>query len=139
MLEAQLDRGGRPPGSRPSAAPETPLPAVLRIPKLSPLREVVLAVVVVGAVLGLQLLSHVMPATPAPPPATDVFVQQRVRHVRSALELYRREHERYPDRLQTLVEDRWIESAVVADVSRPFRYRVLPGGEAYTLDLQGGH
>lgn len=138
MLEAQwLEAVGRRDPGQPDAPP-APVPAVLRIPRLSPVREVLFAVAVVAVVLGLQLLSRVIPAAATPPPDTDVFVQQRVRHVRSVLELYRREHDRYPDRLQSLVEDRWLEASVVADVGRPFRYRVQPGGATYTLELQGG-
>lgn len=137
MLEAQwLEGVGRRDPGRPSVV-EEPVPEVLRIPRLSPLHEVALALAVVATVMVLQVASRLLPSVPSPPPSADVFVHQRVEHVRSVLDLYRREHGRYPDRLQALVDERWIDASAVADVARPFRYRVMAGGEEYALELQG--
>jgi hypothetical protein len=64
-----------------------------------------------------------------------VFAAAQLRDLRQVLELYRREHGAYPDRLDRLVDDDWIgrERLVIGD--HDLRYTQTDGGRDYRIEL----
>jgi type II secretory pathway pseudopilin PulG len=77
----------------------------------------------------------VLPATP-PVPEKDVYAAAQIRNLRTALELYRREHGSYPDQLEDLVKDRWIVPDQARVAGYVLRYRPPKPGSEYKIDLQ---
>lgn len=98
-------------------------------------REVAAGVLVAVVLLGLHLAADRVAATAPPPPAHDVFATAQLRDLRFALELYRREHARYPDRLDDLVDARWISDEQEKVPGYRLTYRATGGGQDYRLDL----
>jgi len=95
------------------------------------------AVVVVAALLA---GGHwVTRATPAGLDPTDVFVATQLRDLRKVLELYQRENGGYPERLEQLVEDRWLSAQEIAVPGHRLRYRREGAGANYRLELDRGH
>jgi hypothetical protein len=137
MLEAQWIEivGRRDPGAAtPAAAPAAPRP----VTRFSPLHEIAVACAVIVPMIALPLATHVWKSRVDARSATsDVFADQRLGVVREVLDLYRREHGRYPDRLSRLVEDDWVRADQLAIPPRRLHYRLLDGGARYQLDLQG--
>lgn len=125
--------GRRDPGLTitPVEAPAEPL-----APKVgSFFREVAVGVVIAVVLLGLHFASGRVAATAPPPPVHDVFAAAQMRDLRFALELYRREHARYPDRLDELVDARWISEEQERVPGYRVTYRVTAAGQDYRLDL----
>lgn len=128
--------GRRVPGKAPAPAP-LPLPAdAPRKPRAQPFNELVVAVVVLAAVFGLRFASSRLPVGREANPAHDVFAAAQVRDVRYALELYHRERGRYPQRLEDLVEDRWIAGDQITLPGYLVVYRADRDGQAFQLDLR---
>lgn len=139
MMEAQWvevvgrrDPGAPTPGTeeeRPSRTSVAPRAGAL-------LREIALVGLVVAVVAGLRLASGLIDPSTAPPPADDVFAAAQVRDLRYALDLYHREQGRYPERLEDLVEDRWVARDQVRMPGYLLVYHAERGGSDYRLDLQ---
>ena len=98
-------------------------------------REIAVGVVIAVAMLGLHFTADRVAATAPPPPAHDVFATAQLRDLRFALELYRREHARYPERLDELVDARWISDEQEKVPGYRLTYRATGGGQDYRLDL----
>jgi hypothetical protein len=75
-------------------------------------------------------------ATPAERPGADVFVATQLRDLRKVLELYQRENGQYPERLEQLVEDRWLSSREIAVPGHRLIYRRASAGANYHLQLE---
>jgi len=99
-------------------------------------REVLVGVAVVALAFGLHLAADRIAAASPPPPAHDVFAVAQMRDLRFALELYRREHARYPDRLDELVDARWISDEQERVPGYRVTYRAVGSGQDYRLDLE---
>jgi hypothetical protein len=136
MLEAQWVEfvGRRAPG-----AAETRVEPVERRPalRLSLPHEVVVAAAVLVTAAALPFATLRWRAPVVTPVATDVFARQRLDVVEDVLDLYRREHGRYPERLEELVEDDWVRSDQLELPGERMHYRVLDRGASYQLDFQG--
>ena len=65
----------------------------------------------------------------------DVFVAAQIRDVRAALELYRREHGAYPQRLKELAEDDWVSAQALQVPDHRLVYRCEADGRNYRLEL----
>ncbi len=98
--------------------------------------ELVVLVAVVGILFVSRHLGQALTAPPPPAPSHDVFTAARLRNLRSALELYRRQYGAYPARLEDLVSGHWI----TPDQERVNGYVVLylspRRGASYRLQLQ---
>lgn len=123
-------------GSVPAAGAGLGAPRTRR--SFTPLRELTLAVAVVVVLFGLRLVAQAVrhPISARGPEA--VFAAAQVRDVRSALELYRREHGRYPDRIEELVAEQWLEARQLVVNGERIRYRLNPERGDYDLILVGG-
>ncbi len=99
-------------------------------------RELAVAAVVVVVLGGLRLASAVVQPTGASQPAEDVYATAQVRDVRYALDLYRRERGRYPERLGELVEDRWISADQTHLPGYRLTYKAAADGQEYKLVLR---
>lgn len=134
MMEAQWVEfvGRREPGQ---IAPAPPARAAL--PRGRALAREVLAVAAALIVVGGLLIGGRFVTRPntAPAASSDVFVATQVRDLRKVLELYRREHDVYPERLQQLVDDDWLAPRDLAIPEYRLRYRRLPSGTDYQLQL----
>ncbi len=133
MLEAQWIEGvgRRDPGAREPAVVAKPrVPA----PRVSPLHEAAMAAAAAAVLVLTPMAVHRL-SPGAPPAAPDVFASQRVAVVRDMLDLYRREHGRYPDRLARLVEDDWVRADQLTLPGYRLAYRTLDGGAHYQLEL----
>jgi len=128
--------GRRAPGRAPAPAPVSVPVYTPRRTGARPLNEVVVALVILVAVFGLRALSERIPFGARADLGNDVFAAAQVRDVRYALELYHRERGRYPERLDDLVEDRWVARDQVSLPGYVVVYRAERGGEAYRLELQ---
>jgi hypothetical protein len=93
---------------------------------------VLVAAVIVGGLFGSRMLTRPSAAATAAP---DVFAAAQVRDLRQVLELYRREHGSYPDRLSQLVEDDWITGDRLAIPNYRLRYTRQADGRDYRIDL----
>jgi hypothetical protein len=135
MLEAQWIEvvGRRDPGRAvASVLPSAEVQAARRVPWLA---EIGVAVTVVVMLAALQFTSRVaVRGMPPLPLAQDVFAQRSLDHVRGAIELYRLDHGRYPDRLARLVDEEWLEPAALRVPGRRFAYRLSAAGD-YQLTL----
>lgn len=128
--------GRRLPGKAPAPIP-VPVPAnAKRAPRVRPLNDVVVAVLILAAVFGLRTLSARLPLGAHASPGNDVFAAAQVRDVRYALELYHRERGAYPERLEDLVEDRWIAGDQVELPGYVVVYRAERGGQSFQLELR---
>jgi Domain of unknown function (DUF4388) len=125
--------GRRLPGKSPAAPPTPKRKSGQHRGRL--LGELVVALVVLAAVLGLRYASARLPAGRPANPANDVFAAAQVRDVRYALDLYHRERGTYPGRLEDLVEDRWIASDQLVLPGYIVVYLADAGGQSYRLEL----
>jgi hypothetical protein len=75
-------------------------------------------------------------ATPAQSGPTDVFVAIQMRDLRKVLELYQREKGSYPERLEQLVDDRWLSAHELAVPGHRLLYRRQDAGADYRLRLE---
>jgi hypothetical protein len=103
------------------------------------LREAIVAAAVITALLGMRLAARALepaPHVPAAAAAEDVYAAARMRDLRYALDLYRRERGTFPARLDQLVEDRWLTSDQVGVPGYRVRYRAEREGADYRLELQ---
>jgi hypothetical protein len=133
MLEANWIEfvGRRDPGGASLAPPKPARPRVRR----SWVRE---AMVLAGVLLMVMLLrvgGRALGAGTPPVPTDDVFVASQVRDLRFALELYHRERGAYPERLQDLVEDRWVDAHQTRLPGYRLAYHPERGGQDYRLDV----
>jgi hypothetical protein len=120
-------------GHRAAGGPPAPLkPAAASRPAWP--RELATATALVAVVVLLRLAAHVLvpPATADP---SNVFAAARVRDVRTALELYRREHGAFPARLDDLADARWLAAGHLRVHGYDLRYRPADGGASYELRL----
>src|SRR5205085_12339488 len=100
----QLDAGPAP------APPPVPAASAERAPRRWG-RELVFAAAVSVTLVGLRLTARLFaPPAAAHAPAEEVAVAAQVRDLRFALELYRREQGRYPERLAELLESRTLDA-----------------------------
>ena len=125
--------GRRDPGLTILPVETTPEPLAPKVGSF--VREVAVGVVVAAVALGLHFAADRVAASAPPPPAHDVFATAQLRDLRFALELYRREHARYPERLDELVDARWISDEQERVPGYRVTYRVAGGGQDYRLDL----
>lgn len=134
MLEANWIEfaGRREPGSAATPAAER----AARRPRRAWWREAVVAGLVVAALFGLRQVSAAVDPARRTPPAGDVFAGAQLRDLRFALELYRREHQRYPRHVQTMVEERWLSSEQAKVPGYALHYQASADGLDYTLDLR---
>lgn len=137
MLEANWIEvvGRRDPGATPAPVAEKAAAAV-RHPRRAWWREAVVAVAVLGTLLGLRQVSAMVDPSRRPPPPGDVFAATQMRDLRFALELYRREHRRYPHRLNGMVEGRWIAPDQARIPGYAVHYRPDEDGQSYRLELK---
>ena len=134
MMEAKWVEfvGRREPGEPP------PAPVRAAVPRARALVRETLAIavgliVMTGLVLGGRLMTRAG-ATPAAP--ADVFTTTQVRDLRKMLELYRRDHGAYPERLEQLVEDDWLTARELENPSHRIRYLRAPSGASYSVQLE---
>lgn len=104
----------------------------------SALREALVAVAVIAVMAGLMLGSRALGPMASQPvtESRDVYAAARLRDLRSALDLFRRERGTYPERLDQLVEDRWVSTEQTTVPGYVVHYRVERDGADYRLDLQ---
>lgn len=135
MLEANWIEivGRRDPGILPASAPAAP-GATARVARHW-FREVVMAVMLLGAIASLRMVSSLADRANAVPPEGDVFAVSQMRDLRFALDLYRRERGAYPHRIDALVEGRWIAPGQARFDGYQLQYRVDPAAGTYSLDL----
>lgn len=114
-------------------APPRPTPVQRRAVARELLVSAVALVVVAALLAGGHLVTR---ATTAEPPATDVFVATQMRDLRKVLELYERENGHYPERLEQLVEDRWLSAGEVTVPGHRLIYRRSSAGRNYRLQIE---
>jgi uncharacterized protein DUF4388 len=133
MVEAQWLEfvGRREPGA---VAPEPVQRAMPRARTLA--REflvfAVALIVVAGLVVGGRFVNR---STPAPPARGDVFVATQMRDLRKILDLYRREHGEFPERLSQLVDDDWLSERDLEIPAYHLTYSRTASGADYRLQL----
>lgn len=91
-----------------------------------------------GALLVVGLLAfsgHAIRAAQKPAVGGDAFQAASLGDVRFALDLYRREKGRYPERLEELIADRWITRDRVKVSGRALQYRPDAEGLSYQLEI----
>ena len=66
----------------------------------------------------------------------DPFTAAEVRDLRCALDLFRREHGSYPNRLDELADDRWISADQLQVSGYAIHYRKQREGMDYRLELK---
>ncbi|HEV2105767.1 MAG TPA: DUF4388 domain-containing protein [Candidatus Eisenbacteria bacterium] len=137
MLEANWIEfvGRRDPGLTPASAAPAPVPTHASRRRPSLVRELALAVLVVAMLLGLRFASAGLPVVDRPAPQDDVYAATRIRDLRFALDLYRREQGVYPRRLTDLVEDRWLSRDQLQVPGYDLRYHAGDAGQDYRIDL----
>jgi len=74
---------------------------------------------------------HAAPASAS----ASAFDDARVADVRFALEVYHREHDRYPASLDELAKQSWIDASRLTVQGRSFHYRLDPATGGYVLEL----
>jgi hypothetical protein len=121
------DPGHGEPPARERAAPDRGR-ALVRQALVAVVALIVLAILMVGG----RSLNR---AAAASGRAGDVFTAAQIRDLRSALELYRREHGAYPERLSQLVADDWLPAGALQVSDRRLRYHRDADGRDYRLDL----
>ena len=138
MLEAKwIEFSGRREGA---SAPGPAVPPLIqsrrrRGGKRSLLRETLVAACVAAAVITVRFGAHFLEPSAARSASTDVFAATTLRDLRFALELYRRDRGLYPDRLDQLVDDRWIGADQARLPGYVIHYRPLRVGADYQLEL----
>ncbi len=71
--------------------------------------------------------------------SNDVFVTAQIRDVRYALELFKRDRGRYPNRLEELAADRWVTAAQLQVPGHRLYYHLAGTASAYDLRLEREH
>lgn len=137
MLESKWIEvvGRREPGAEPAPAAVRAASAV-RHPRRRWWRELMTAAIVLGSVLGLRHLSGRVDPSHQPPPAGDVFAASQLRDVRYVLELYRREHQRYPRNIHEMIEHRWLAPEQARIQGYAVFYQSAADGQNYRLELK---
>jgi hypothetical protein len=134
MMEAHWVEfvGRRAPGQA-AAAP----PARASLPRGRALvREFLAVAVALMVVTGLLVGGRFVTRSSAVPTANgDVFVATQMRDLRKMLELYRREHDVYPERLRQLVDDDWLAPRDLEIPGYRLRYRRASSGTDYQIQL----
>jgi hypothetical protein len=102
-------------------------------------REITVAVIVMGAFLLARLAAQAIHPMVAQAATRDPFTAAELRDLRFALDLYRRERGTYPARLEDLVEDRWISADQIHISGYLLRYRRERDGSDYRLELTVDH
>lgn len=103
-------------------------------PVANELFALALALVVVA---GLMVCGHVLRRPSQPTPGVpDVFVATQLRDLRKVLDLYQREYGGYPERLDQLVEDRWLSAHALEIPGHRLDYRREDAGADYRLRLE---
>ncbi len=115
------------PGTAAAPAPPARSPAVLPL-----LREVAVAAGVFAVIGALMLLAPRIAPVRSGPAAE--FADARVRDVRLAVEVYRRDTGRLPAKLDELVHDRWLDASQLVVDGRPLDYRLDDGADGYVLE-----
>jgi hypothetical protein len=98
-------------------------------------RELAVAAMVVALLVGLRFVAQAVQHPLGARGRETVFAAAQVRDVRSALELYRREQGRYPERLEDLVTEQWLEDRQLVVNGERIRYRLNPERGDYDLML----
>ena len=125
--------GRQDPGIATPAPSKTARPAAKRNPLLYELTIAALVLLLMGV---LRFAGAQLAASERPAPRNDVYAAAQLRDLRYALGLYERENNRYPVRLQDLVEDHWVGKDQVSLRGYVVRYQIEPGGRTYRLDLE---
>jgi len=99
-------------------------------------REILVAAAVVTAFLLLRSLAHLLHPTSAMASGPDPFSAAEVRDLRTALDLYHREHGDFPSRLEDLVDDRWLREAQVHLPGYTLDYHRQRDGADYHLEIK---
>lgn len=99
-------------------------------------RELALSLGAIAAMLALRWASGHFELLQPALPKRDVYADAQLRDLRYALELFERENGRYPDRLEDLVEDRWVGRDQARMTGYLIAYRPENGGQRYRLDLK---
>ena len=135
MMEAHwLEFVGR---RNPGLPQIVPTGADLRAQKpRSVMREILVAAAVVGALLLIRFVAQAVHPGAAIASGPDPFSAAQVRDLRSALDLYRREHGEYPARLEDLVDDRWLTEAQVHPSGNALDYHRERSGVDYHLEIK---
>jgi hypothetical protein len=135
MLEAHWIEvvGRRDPGSMPDTTSPSTAHRVAQVRSWA--KELLVAGLVLGALLGLRGISQAIDPAKAPPPQGDVFAAAQMRDVRFALDLYKREKGTYPHHLDDLVDGRWIAPEQTRFDGYLVQYRLVADGNDYTLEL----
>ena len=135
MMEAGwVEIGGRrDPGHVATEPPARPTPVQRRALARELFVSAAAMVVVAGLLAGGHFVTRAAPADRGP---TDVFVATQLRDLRKVLELYQRENGGYPERLEQLVEDRWLSNDGIQVPGHRLRYRREGTGADYRLRLE---
>jgi hypothetical protein len=135
MLEAHwLEFVGR---RNPGLPQIVPTAADMRAQKpRSVTREVLVAAAVVASFLLIRFAAHVLHPTSALASGPDPFSAAEVRDLRTALDLYRREHGNFPPRLDDLVDDRWLTDDQIHLPGYTIDYRRERDGADYHLEMK---
>ena len=134
MMQAQWVEfvGRKDPGR--AAAEITHRPAPQRARRLA--REGLVAAVGLIVVAGMLAAGRLMARpTPRASASVEVFAAARIEDLRKMLELYRREHGEYPERLQQLVEDDWLPASALRVPDHRLSYRRERAGADYRIRL----
>ena len=135
MLEARwIEMAGRREPGETAKAPARDAKAHAG-PRRSIFWEAAVLALVLGLLFASRFAARHLPASP-PAPEKDVYAAAQIRNLRTALELYRREHGVYPDQIETLVRERWIAPDQARVAGYVLRYRPPTHGSDYRIDLQ---
>ena len=105
----------------------------------SVVRELLVMGAVVLALVLLRLVARELHPTSALASGPDPFSAASVRDLRTALDLYRREHGSFPARLDDLVDDRWLTESQLRPSGYALDYHRERGGADYHLELKPEH
>ena len=123
----------------PGRAPAEPAPRSTPARRGAIARELFAAALAFVVVAGLLAGGHFLTRSSARADAgDDVFVATQLRDLRKVLDLYRREHGAYPERLDELVADHWLSARAIQVSGRRLRYQREDAGADYRLQLDRG-
>ena len=136
MVEAHwIDFAGRRDPGAPTELPPSALTPRAARNRISPLREIAMAIAVIAVCAGLRFASRPLQPAPTVVDPRDPFTAAQIRDLRFALDLYRRERGTYPVHLEELVEDRWITPDQFHIPGCTVKYQRGVDGLDYRLDL----
>jgi hypothetical protein len=100
-------------------------------------REALVAALALACIAGMAFAARfVAPEhSPTAPASASTFDDARVADVRFALEVYHREHDRYPATLDELAKQSWIDASRLSVQGRSFHYRLDSTTGGYVLEL----